>query len=133
MIYFVEIVPALVIVAGFQQLVPLMIAAMALNSLVLVLPLVYLAKLAGDERVMGAYRNGKVRQIMTWALVVTLVVVSILAFAQSLRGRGSLPWPGRPTIGSSWSRVGLEKLSLRHARLVQCALFWRIAFMPSRP
>lgn len=92
-IYFVEIVPALVIVAGFQQLVPLMIAAMALNSLVLVLPLVYLVKLAGDERVMGVYRNGKVRQILTWALAVTLVVVSILAFTQSLRGRESLPWP----------------------------------------
>ncbi len=83
-IYFVEVMPAIAIIAAFRQVVPIMIDAMALNGLVLVFPLTLLIKLSGDERVLGKYKNGRKRQIAAWAIAVIILSFAVTSFAMSI-------------------------------------------------
>jgi len=80
LLYFTEIIPALLIIAWFQRLVPIMIAAMAANGLVLIFPLAFLIKLSGDEKVLGSYKNGKIRQWTAWVIAFLILGFSIFAF-----------------------------------------------------
>ncbi|MGC8636360.1 MAG: NRAMP family divalent metal transporter [Thermoprotei archaeon] len=83
-IYFVEVIPAVVIIAAFRQVVPIMIDAMALNGLVLVFPLTLLIKLSGDEKVLGRYKNGKKRQVIAWAMAIIILSFAVFSFAISV-------------------------------------------------
>ncbi|HEV50949.1 MAG TPA: hypothetical protein ENO31_00155, partial [Thermoprotei archaeon] len=83
-IYFVEVIPAVVIIAAFRQVVPIMIDAMALNGLVLVFPLTLLIKLSGDEKVLGSYKNGKKRQIAAWAMAIIILSFAVFSFVISI-------------------------------------------------
>ncbi|MFP3220387.1 MAG: NRAMP family divalent metal transporter [Candidatus Marsarchaeota archaeon] len=79
-LYFTEVIPAIVVIAWFQRLVPIIIDAMALNGLVLIFPLFFLIKLSGDEAVMGEYRNGKLRQAVSWLMALIITALSVFAF-----------------------------------------------------
>ncbi|WP_449462698.1 divalent metal cation transporter [Tardisphaera miroshnichenkoae] len=83
-IYFVEVIPAIIIIAAFRQVVPIMIDAMALNGLVLVFPLTLLIKLSGDEKVLGRHKNGKKRQIAAWAMAITILSFAVTSFVISI-------------------------------------------------
>ncbi len=83
-IYFLEVVPALIIIAMFRQVVPIMIDAMALNGLILIFPLTVLIKLSGDEKILGKHKNGRLRQNLAWITAAIILCFSILSFAISI-------------------------------------------------
>ncbi len=81
------IITVIVVVSGAVVLIPdinlfgVMMAAQVVNGVLLPVLMVYEVRIAKDERVMGAYANGRVWTGITWATIILIVALTIIMFA----------------------------------------------------
>jgi NRAMP (natural resistance-associated macrophage protein)-like metal ion transporter len=81
----------IVLGAGFVllpglPLLKLMILSQTANGVLLPFILVFMLLLAGDERLMGKYRNGPWLAAFSWATVIALIVLTVLMMWFTIRG-----------------------------------------------
>ena len=76
---------ALVIMPGVD-LFQIMMSAQVINGVLLPVLLVFLVFIAGDKHIMGAYRNGRVWTVLTWATIVLITVLTVVMFALQALG-----------------------------------------------
>jgi Mn2+/Fe2+ NRAMP family transporter len=67
-------------------LLKLMLLSQTANGVLLPFVLVFMLLLAGDERLMGRYRNGPVLNALSWITAAILIVLTALMLWFSLRG-----------------------------------------------
>lgn len=63
--------------AGLMQM---MVFAQTVNGILLPVLLVFILLLVNDKHIMGKYRNGKIYNIISWALVVVVAVLTVMLF-----------------------------------------------------
>ncbi len=73
-IYFVEIIPAALIVLFYKYLVQLALNIMVLNSIILAFPLYAIIKISSDEAIMGKYKISRKAKY-------TLIIIGIVIIA----------------------------------------------------
>lgn len=78
------ILSVLVVLIPGLPLFPIMWASQALNALLLPVLLVLVLKLANDPGIMGEWRNGRVQNILAWALTALIAVVGLLLLVTTL-------------------------------------------------
>ena len=69
----------LVILPGVN-LFDIMMSAQVINGVLLPVLLVFLVLIAQDRLIMGEYRNGRVWNILTWATIVLITVLTVVMF-----------------------------------------------------
>jgi Mn2+/Fe2+ NRAMP family transporter len=67
-----------VILLPIKSLVKTMIASQTLNGVLLPVILIVMLKLINDKRLMGNYINGKILNAVTWMVVVSVIILTIL-------------------------------------------------------
>ncbi len=67
-----------IILFPIQSLIETMLASQTLNGVVLPIILVTMLKLINDKRLMGKYVNGRVLNVLSWATVVILIVLTLI-------------------------------------------------------
>ena len=75
----------LVILPGIN-LFDIMMSAQVINGVLLPVLLVFLVFIARDRRIMGDYRNGRVWNILTWATIVLITVLTVIMFVLQALG-----------------------------------------------
>jgi Mn2+/Fe2+ NRAMP family transporter len=75
---------AVVVLLPLESLVRTMIASQTLNGILLPIILIAMLRLINDRRLMGAHVNGRMLNLLTWAIVVTLVVLTLALVVISL-------------------------------------------------
>ncbi|HSB89105.1 MAG TPA: divalent metal cation transporter [Anaerolineales bacterium] len=65
-----------VVLLPLQSLVRTMIASQTLNGILLPVILVVMLRLINDRRLMGTHVNGRILNVLTWAIVATLVILT---------------------------------------------------------
>ncbi|MDE3090842.1 MAG: divalent metal cation transporter [Chloroflexota bacterium] len=80
-----------IILLPIKSLVETMLASQTLNGVLLPIILVTMLKLINDKRLMGKYVNGRVLNVLSWATVVILIVLTVIlvitsVFPTALRG-----------------------------------------------
>ena len=75
----------LVIMPGVD-LFQIMMSAQVINGVLLPVLLVFLVFIAGDKHIMGAYRNGRVWTVLTWATIALITVLTVVMFALQALG-----------------------------------------------
>jgi Mn2+/Fe2+ NRAMP family transporter len=73
-----------VVLLPLQSLVRTMIASQTLNGILLPVILVVMLRLINDRRLMGVHVNGRILNVLTWAIVATLVVLTAALVVISL-------------------------------------------------
>lgn len=68
------------------DLFAIMMVAQVVNGVLLPVVMLYEVKLAGDERLMGAYKNGPVWQVITWIAIIAIFMLTIAMFALQIMG-----------------------------------------------
>ena len=63
-----------------------MMSAQVINGVLLPVLLVFLVFIASDKIIMGTYRNGRVWNILTWATIALITVLTAVMFALMLLG-----------------------------------------------
>ncbi|HEX9013656.1 MAG TPA: divalent metal cation transporter, partial [Anaerolineaceae bacterium] len=72
------IIGALVILLPIKSLVQTMMVSQTLNGVLLPVILVVMLRLINDRRLMGKLVNGPVINILTWAAVAALIILTII-------------------------------------------------------
>jgi len=75
---------AAIILLPFQSLIEVMLASQTLNGVVLPIILITMLRLINDERIMGKYVNGRVFNVISWAMVVVLIVLTVILVVASV-------------------------------------------------
>lgn len=68
------------------DLFQIMMGSQVINGVLLPILLVFLVLIASDEHIMGEYRNGRVWNIITWATIVVVIVLTVVMFVLQLLG-----------------------------------------------
>ena len=80
------VVSALVVILPGVNLFEIMMSAQVINGVLLPVLLVFLVFIARDRRIMGAWANGRVWNILTWGTIVLITVLTVVMFALQLLG-----------------------------------------------
>ena len=86
---FFGIYTALIVLGGgiillpIKSLVQAMLASQTLNGVLLPIILVVMLKLINDRRLMGNHVNGRVFNLLAWAMVVVLIVLTVILVVTS--------------------------------------------------
>ncbi|HEX7592582.1 MAG TPA: Nramp family divalent metal transporter [Anaerolineae bacterium] len=75
---------AAIILLPFKSLIEVMLASQTLNGVLLPIILVTMLKLINDKRLMGKYVNGRVLNVLSWATVVILIVLTVILVITSV-------------------------------------------------
>ena len=67
-----------IILFPIKSLVETMLASQTLNGVLLPIILVTMLKLINDKRLMGKYVNGRIMNLLSWATVVILIVLTVI-------------------------------------------------------
>jgi Mn2+/Fe2+ NRAMP family transporter len=70
------VIGAGIIMLPIKSLIETMMASQTLNGVLLPIILIVMLRLINDKRVMGKYVNGRKGNIISWAMVVTLIVLT---------------------------------------------------------
>jgi Mn2+/Fe2+ NRAMP family transporter len=73
-----------IILLPIKSLVQAMLASQTLNGVLLPVILVVMLKLINDKRLMGKFVNGRVFNIISWAMVVVLIVLTVILVVTSV-------------------------------------------------
>ena len=76
---------ALVLMPGVD-LFQIMMSAQVTNGVLLPILLVFLVLIACDKHIMGAYRNGRVWNVLTWGTIVLITVLTMVMFVLQALG-----------------------------------------------
>ena len=87
-ISFVLVVAAIVVIIPNIDLMGVMLTAQFVNGLILPVLLVFMAIIAADKRVMGAYRSTIVTRILIWVTVGIVTVLTIALLVMQIFGIG---------------------------------------------
>ena len=82
----VIICAALLVILPGVNLFEIMMSAQVINGVLLPVLLVFLVFIASDKIIMGTYRNGRVWNILTWATIALITVLTAVMFALMLLG-----------------------------------------------
>ncbi len=77
---------ALLVILPGINLFDIMMSAQVINGVLLPVLLVFLVLIAGDRRIMGEFRNGRVGNILTWATIALITVLTIVMFVLQVLG-----------------------------------------------
>jgi len=97
---------AAVILLPIKSLVQAMLASQTLNGVVLPIVLIMMLHLVNDKQLLGRFVNGRVYNVLAWAIVVALIALTVIlvvtTFFPGLLGGGSPTAlhrnPGQPSI-----------------------------------
>jgi len=73
-----------IILFPLKSLVETMLASQTLNGVLLPIILITMLKLINDKRLMGKYVNGRVFNVIAWAMVVALIALTMILVATSV-------------------------------------------------
>lgn len=82
----VIMVSALLVILPRVDLFEIMMSAQVINGVLLPVLLVFLVFIASDRLIMGQYRNGRVWNVLTWATIVLITVLTVVMFVLQLLG-----------------------------------------------
>ena len=77
---------ALLVIMPGVNLFQIMMSAQVINGVLLPVLLVFLLFIAQDKHIMGDYRNGRVWNVLTWATIVIITVLTIVMFVLQALG-----------------------------------------------
>ena len=77
---------ALLVIMPGINLFQIMMSAQVINGVLLPVLLVFLLFIAQDKHIMGDYRNGRVWNVLTWATIVIITVLTIVMFVLQALG-----------------------------------------------
>lgn len=77
---------ALLVILPGVDLFDIMMSAQVINGVLLPVLLVFLVLIASDCRIMGEYRNGRVGNVLTWATIVLISILTVVMFVLQLLG-----------------------------------------------
>ena len=69
---------AAIILFPIKSLIDVMLASQTLNGVLLPIILVTMLKLINDKRLMGKYVNGRIFNILSWAMVIVLIALTVV-------------------------------------------------------
>ena len=75
---------AAIILLPIRSLIETMLASQTLNGVLLPIILITMLKLINDKRLMGKYVNGRVFNIVAWAMVIALIVLTAILVITSV-------------------------------------------------
>ena len=75
------LVSAMLVILPGVNLFDIMMSAQVINGVLLPVLLVFLVLIAQDRLIMGTYRNGRVWNVLTWATIVLITVLTVVMFA----------------------------------------------------
>jgi NRAMP (natural resistance-associated macrophage protein)-like metal ion transporter len=78
------VVGALVILLPIRSLVQTMLISQTLNGILLPIILIVMLKLVNNKRLMGKFVNGRVLNIISWAIAVALIGLTVILISTSL-------------------------------------------------
>lgn len=81
--YFAEIIPSAFITVLFPDLINLMIDTMVLNTVLLPLPLYFLIRLSSDQKIMGDYRNDRIKNLLLFSTLFMVVLSTVFTLTIS--------------------------------------------------
>jgi Mn2+/Fe2+ NRAMP family transporter len=71
-IYFIEIIPASIIILLYPKFIDVMVDSMILNTVLLPIPLYYTIKISSDKSIMGELVNSKRREYVLWIIFISI-------------------------------------------------------------
>ena len=80
------LVSAIVVIIPNVNLFGIMMTAQVINGILLPVLLVFMVRIADDRHVMGAYANSRAWSLLTWAIVVVVVVLTVVMFVLQALG-----------------------------------------------
>ena len=86
------IITVIVVASGLLVIMPgvdlfqIMMSAQVINGVLLPVLLVFLVFIAQDKHIMGRYRNGRVWNILTWATIALITVLTVVMFGLQALG-----------------------------------------------
>ena len=75
---------AAIILLPIRSLVEAMLASQTLNGVLLPIILITMLKLINDKRLMGKYVNGRIFNVIAWAMVIALIGLTMILVATSV-------------------------------------------------
>lgn len=82
----IVVASALLVIMPGVNLFQIMMSAQVINGVLLPVLLVFLLFIAQDRHIMGEYRNGRVWNMLTWATIVIITVLTVVMFALQALG-----------------------------------------------
>ena len=82
----VIVVSAVVVLLPDINLLSVMLTAQLVNGIILPVLLAFMAIIAADKRIMGAYRSRLVSRVLVWGTVGVVAVLTVALFAMQLLG-----------------------------------------------
>ena len=82
----VIVASALLVIMPGINLFQIMMSAQVINGVLLPVLLVFLLFIAQDRHIMGEYRNGRMWNVLTWATIVIITVLTIIMFVLQALG-----------------------------------------------
>lgn len=77
---------ALLVIMPGVDLFQIMMSAQVINGVLLPILLVFLVFIAGDRHIMGQYRNSRLWNILTWATIALITVLTVVMFGLQVMG-----------------------------------------------
>ena len=77
---------ALLVIMPGIDLFDIMMSAQVINVVLLPVLLVFLVLIASDRRILGCYRNGRVWNVLTWATIALITVLTVVMFVLQALG-----------------------------------------------
>ena len=62
------------------DLFQIMMTSQVINGVLLPVVLVFQVLIAADKHIMGAYRNGRIWNLLTWATIVLITILTAIMF-----------------------------------------------------
>ncbi|MEM0127587.1 MAG: divalent metal cation transporter [Thermoplasmatales archaeon] len=78
-IYFLEIIPAALIILSYPNLIAIVLDVMVFSSIAVALPLIVVTRIASNGKIMGNYRISRAREISLYATLVIIVSVGLFS------------------------------------------------------
>ena len=80
------VIVALLVILPDVNLFDIMMSAQVINGVLLPVLLVFLVLIARDKRILGRFRNGRVWNVLTWATIVLITVLTVVMFVLQALG-----------------------------------------------
>ena len=77
---------ALLVIMPGVNLFQIMMSAQVINGVLLPILLVFLVFIASDRHIMGQYRNSRLWDILTWATIALITVLTVVMFGLQVMG-----------------------------------------------
>jgi Mn2+/Fe2+ NRAMP family transporter len=82
------IVSCVVVLVPGVDLMGIMLTAQFVNGVLLPVLLIFLVRIINDRRVMGAYRNGRLANVLSYLTIIVVVVLSVVLLVMQVLGIG---------------------------------------------